>query len=193
MWRSTACETMRKRAHDRSYAGGRRPQRRIVNRDAGCPAAAAGAQRRARPRPSARSTSSGSIWVERPDPGRGHPAAHPPSAVDCIPPLPSVPRARRPALVSLYGGGWVLGNLETGDAICRSLADMSGCAIVAVGCRSAPEHRFPAAVYDTVAARTWSSPTSCRDIVGPCGDRHDRIRVPIRVLDFAHGGKIGPI
>ncbi len=57
-----------------------------------------------------------------------------------------------PAIVHLHGGGWVLGDLDTHDAVCRDLAAETGCAVVAVDYRLAPEHPFPAALEDSVAA-----------------------------------------
>ncbi|MFD8593578.1 alpha/beta hydrolase [Kitasatospora sp. NPDC059646] len=60
-----------------------------------------------------------------------------------------------PALLYLYGGGWVLGSLDNGDPICRTLANATGAAVLAVGYRHAPEHRFPAAVHDCYAALDW--------------------------------------
>jgi acetyl esterase len=60
-----------------------------------------------------------------------------------------------PALVYFFGGGWVLGSLDTGDRVCRRLANSTPCAVVAVSYRRAPEHRFPAAVEDCEAATRW--------------------------------------
>ncbi|MFF4341033.1 alpha/beta hydrolase [Kitasatospora sp. NPDC001540] len=57
-----------------------------------------------------------------------------------------------PLLIYLFGGGWVLGSLDTGDAICRRLTNAVGCVTVSVGYRLAPEHPFPAAVHDVLAA-----------------------------------------
>jgi acetyl esterase/lipase len=61
-------------------------------------------------------------------------------------------RAPRPGLVFFHGGGWVAGDLDTHDGLCRRLAAASGWRVVAVDYRRAPEHRFPAALDDCVAA-----------------------------------------
>ncbi|MGZ5180726.1 MAG: alpha/beta hydrolase [Ramlibacter sp.] len=60
-----------------------------------------------------------------------------------------------PVLVYFHGGGWVIGDLDTHDTLCRELANGSGCAVVAVDYRMGPEHRFPAAVDDVLAATRW--------------------------------------
>jgi acetyl esterase len=56
-----------------------------------------------------------------------------------------------PVLVYYHGGGWVIGDLDTHDVLCRELANGAGCAVVAVDYRMGPEHRFPAAVDDVLA------------------------------------------
>jgi acetyl esterase len=61
-----------------------------------------------------------------------------------------------PLLVYFHGGGWVIGDLETHDGVCRHLAHASGCAVLSVDYRLAPEHRFPAAVDDCAAAVRWA-------------------------------------
>ena len=71
-------------------------------------------------------------------------------------PLPAGERrAAPPVLVYYHGGGWVIGDLDTHDTLCRELANGSGCAVVAVDYRMAPEHRFPIAVDDCIAATRW--------------------------------------
>jgi acetyl esterase len=60
--------------------------------------------------------------------------------------------APQPALLFFHGGGWVIGDLDTHDAICRRLASASGRMVIAVDYRLAPEHLFPTAVDDAIAA-----------------------------------------
>jgi acetyl esterase len=60
-----------------------------------------------------------------------------------------------PVLLYLHGGGFVIGNLETHDSLCRQLAKRSGAAVLALDYRLAPEHRFPTAVHDAFDAVRW--------------------------------------
>lgn len=60
-----------------------------------------------------------------------------------------------PGLVYFHGGGWVVGNLNSVDARCRILADWTPVVVVSVDYRLAPEHKFPAAVEDSLAATQW--------------------------------------
>src|ERR1700733_3229392 len=57
-----------------------------------------------------------------------------------------------PGIIFFHGGGWVAGSLETHDGFCRRLANESGCRVVAVDYRPAPEHAFPHALEDGFAA-----------------------------------------
>jgi acetyl esterase len=70
-------------------------------------------------------------------------------------PLGSAEATILPVLVYYHGGGWVIGDLDTHDTLCRELANGAGCAVVAVDYRMGPEHRFPAAVDDCIAATHW--------------------------------------
>jgi acetyl esterase len=60
-----------------------------------------------------------------------------------------------PVLVFFHGGGWVVGNIEGHDTVCRHLANRADCAVVSVDYRLGPEHKFPAAVEDCFAAAEW--------------------------------------
>ncbi len=60
-------------------------------------------------------------------------------------------------LVFLHGGGWVIGDLESHDNVCRSLANRSGHAVLSIAYRLAPEHPFPASLDDSIAALRWAS------------------------------------
>lgn len=60
-----------------------------------------------------------------------------------------------PLVVFFHGGGFVLGDLDSHDIVCRLLCKDSGCAVLSVDYRRAPEHKFPAAVDDAVTAMGW--------------------------------------
>jgi acetyl esterase len=58
-------------------------------------------------------------------------------------------------LVFFHGGGWVIGDLDSHDVVCRKLADEGQLIVISVDYRLAPEHKFPAAVDDAIAATKW--------------------------------------
>ncbi|HEX6449177.1 MAG TPA: alpha/beta hydrolase [Trebonia sp.] len=70
-------------------------------------------------------------------------------------------------VVYFHGGGWVIGSVDDWDAVCRVLAVASGCRLVSVDYRLAPEHRFPAAVDDAYDALTWVAGASQLTGAGP--------------------------
>src|SRR5689334_11122171 len=69
--------------------------------------------------------------------------------------VPSRAVASGPLLVYFHGGGWVYGDLDSHDPTCRFLAERSGVRVLSVDYRLAPEHPFPAAYDDAVAAYRW--------------------------------------
>jgi acetyl esterase len=62
-----------------------------------------------------------------------------------------------PGLVFFHGGGWVICSLDSHDRLCRTLAARSGCAVISVGYRLAPEHPYPAAAKDCWTATAWAA------------------------------------
>lgn len=67
-----------------------------------------------------------------------------------------------PVVVFYHGGGWVVGDLETHDHVCRHLASRAGVVIAAIDYRLAPEHPFPAALEDSIAAVNWVAREAAR-------------------------------
>jgi acetyl esterase len=60
-----------------------------------------------------------------------------------------------PCLMFFHGGGWVIGDLDSHDVVCRKLADEGQLIVISVDYRRAPEHKFPAAADDAIAAVKW--------------------------------------
>lgn len=85
------------------------------------------------------------------------PGPHGPIGLRLYRPFGALPTEMLPALVYLHGGGFTVGDLDTHDVICRSLANGARCAVVSVDYRMGPEHKFPCAVDDCVAAMRWAA------------------------------------
>jgi acetyl esterase len=79
---------------------------------------------------------------------------------------------RRPALVYFHGGGFVIGGVDTHDGLCRTLAERTESVVISVDYRLAPEHCFPAAIDECVAAYQWVESHADRFSIDP-----DRIAV----------------
>ncbi len=95
------------------------------------------------------------------------------------------PSSRCDGLILFYhGGGWVLGDLDTADILCRTLALRTGCAVLSVDYRLAPEHPFPAAVDDSFAALRWAI-EHVESLAG--------VRVPIIVAGESAGANLAAV
>jgi acetyl esterase len=93
----------------------------------------------------------------------------------------------RPLTVYLHGGGWVMGDLETHDRTCRCLAAAADISVLAVHVRNAPEHPWPAAVDDAVAALRWAAGNRARlgfegHAQGVAGDSSGRLLAALACL-----------
>jgi acetyl esterase len=77
---------------------------------------------------------------------------------------------RGSAVVYLHGGGWVVGDLDTHDPLCRRVANALGAVVVSVDYRLAPEHPFPAGLDDAVTALRWTLARHPDRPVGAAGD-----------------------
>jgi len=89
-----------------------------------------------------------------------------------------------PLVIFYHGGGFVIGDLETHDAVCRNLTNASLCRVLSVDYRLAPEHKFPAAVEDAFAAAKWAVAHSAR--LGIDGER-------IAVAGDSAGGNLAAV
>lgn len=87
-------------------------------------------------------------------------------------------------IVYAHGGGWVGGSLDDYDLLARALVDRSGCAVLSVDYRLAPEHRFPAGLHDVEDAIVWAS-THVHELVDK--------RVPIVVAGDSAGANLSTV
>ncbi|QBX54700.1 alpha/beta hydrolase [Nocardioides seonyuensis] len=79
-----------------------------------------------------------------------------------------------PTVVFFHGGGWVIGDLDTHDLTCRTIASLCDAVVLSVDYRLAPEHPFPAAVEDALAATRWAADHTAElggsDVLAVAGD-----------------------
>jgi acetyl esterase len=87
-------------------------------------------------------------------------------------------------IVYYHGGGWVLGSIDDSDALGRHLAQRTGCAVILVGYRLAPEYRYPTALEDAWAALCWAD-EHLADLAGA--------RVPLIVAGDSAGGNLAAV
>jgi acetyl esterase len=90
----------------------------------------------------------------------------------------------RGVIVYYHGGGWVLGGLDDSDVLGRQLATRTGCAVVLVDYRLAPEYRYPTAVDDSWAALLWTA-DHLQEIAGAV--------VPLIVAGDSAGGNLAAV
>jgi acetyl esterase len=74
---------------------------------------------------------------------------------------------RAPCLVFFHGGGWVIGDVESHDVVCRKLAYEGELMVISVDYRLAPEHKFPSAVDDAIAATAWIADNAAKLGIDP--------------------------
>jgi acetyl esterase len=103
-----------------------------------------------------------------------------------------------PLLVFFHGGGFVLGDLETHDAPCRLLCRHSGAHVLSVDYRLAPEHPFPAAVEDGLAALRWAAEHAAELAADPArvavaGDSAGGNIAAVAALEAARDGGPAPV
>jgi acetyl esterase len=92
-----------------------------------------------------------------------------------------------PALLYVHGGGWIMGDLDTHDTLCRHLAAATGWAVLAVAYRCAPEHPYPAPVDDVERALSWLRRSTDRVVLsGDSAGGHLAAVVARRARDAGH-------
>ena len=86
--------------------------------------------------------------------------------------LPTDDPSTLPTVVYFHGGGWVIGDLDSHDAVCRAICNRAGISVMSVDYRLAPEATYPAAAEDCYAAVAWMN-----SMYDQQGGRDDRIAV----------------
>jgi acetyl esterase/lipase len=100
------------------------------------------------------------------------------------------PRDARGTVAYFHGGGWMLGTLDSVDAVCRTLANAAGATVVSAGYRLAPEHRYPAALEDALAVTRALKPPlavagdSAGANLAAVVARHERERLAAQLLVY---------
>ncbi|WP_241021491.1 alpha/beta hydrolase [Burkholderia sp. Ac-20353] len=94
------------------------------------------------------------------------------------------PKDATGVVMAFHGGGWLMGNIDSFDAVCRNLANDSGLAVVNVDYRLAPEHPFPAALEDAWAATCW---------VAAHGPEHGLPAARMAVFGESAGGNLAAV
>lgn len=122
------------------------------------------------------------------------PAGNPLAVRIYVPPA-AVGAGKLPGLVYFHGGGLVAGSLDTHDPICRALCNASGCTILSVDYRLAPEHPFPAAVADGCQATLWATVQADelgidRGRIGICGDSAGATLAAVVCQTLAERGEV---
>ena len=118
-----------------------------------------------------------------------------PLAVRIYVPPEAVGAGKSPGLVYFHGGGLVAGSLDTHDPICRALCNASGCTVLSVDYRLAPEHPFPAAVADGCHATVWAAMHAeelgvDRARLGICGDSAGATLAAVVCQTLADSGEV---
>jgi len=100
--------------------------------------------------------------------------------------------AQPPVVIFLHGGGWILGSLDSADDTCQHFALASGCTVVSVDYRLAPEHVFPAALEDSLAVVRWvaAGGADTGGTGGTGGTDNDRPPPAICVAGESSGGQL---
>jgi acetyl esterase len=95
----------------------------------------------------------------------------------------------RGVIVYYHGGGWVIGGLDDFDKLGRQLAQRTGCTVILVDYRLAPEYRFPTAVDDSWAALRWADEHRA-ELAGP---GPDGAPAPLIVAGDSAGGNLSAV